>query len=197
MLSWDAREDARLVKRCRAGEKEAFAALVERYEDAVYNICYRMVGDREEARDLAQEAFVRAYEGLGGFRAGMPFRAWLFRIATNASIDHLRRRARKPEVARVSADGAELDEKSRAAEVRAVGRVPGPEETALASEVTRAVHGALAELPDNYRAAVVLYHLEGMSFAEVGSVLCVPRNTAKTWAHRGRAALAASLEGVI
>ncbi|MBK5093561.1 MAG: sigma-70 family RNA polymerase sigma factor, partial [Actinobacteria bacterium] len=75
-LSRDGSEEARLVARCRQGDVEAFAALVERYQDGVYRVMYRMVGDREEARDLAQEAFIRAFEGLGTFNVKKPFRPW-------------------------------------------------------------------------------------------------------------------------
>lgn len=190
-LTRDGREDARAVKRCRQGDVDAFSELVLKYQDGVFNVVYRIVGDREEARDIAQEAFVRAFEGIGTFNEKMPFRAWIYRIGTNAAIDHLRRAGRGREVP--------MDEVFDAAS----GREPSaptaavPENASVSNETSALVHRALLELPDNYRAAVVLHHLEGLGYREVGEVLGVPRNTAKTWAYRARGTLCRSLEGVI
>jgi len=94
-LSREAREDARLVRECRAGSERAFEALIGRHQDQVFNVACRMVGDREEALDLAQETFIKAFQGLGDFKEEMPFRAWLMRICTNSAIDLLRRRCRR------------------------------------------------------------------------------------------------------
>src|SRR5450759_2548063 len=96
-LSRDAREDARLVRECLGGDDGAFEALVLKYQDQVFNVACRMVGD-SEAMDVAQEAFIKAYQGLETYKPGMPFRAWLLRIGTNAAIDSLRRRSRGRDV---------------------------------------------------------------------------------------------------
>lgn len=192
----DSREDARLVRSYRQGDGEAFAALLERYEDPVYNITYRMVGDREEARDLAQEAFVRAYERIDSFDPSLPFSAWIYRIATNAAIDHLRRR----KGGQVSIDTAFDDGQPSALDRAAARAAPDaglPESVTISNEVSRVVRGAVLLLPENYRAVVVLHHLEELSYSEVGRVMGIPKNTAKTWARRARAILCESLEGVI
>lgn len=194
----DPREDARLVKACRRGDEEAFAELVRTYQDPVYNVVYRMVGDREEARDLAQETFMRAYEGIEGYDTGLPFSAWIYRIGTNAAIDHLRRRKGR----HLSIDSAFRDGEPGPGAISPEGayRAPDaglPENVSISNEVARIVRGAVLDLPDNYRAVVVLHHLEELSYSEAGRVLGVPKNTAKTWARRARAMLCDSLEGVI
>jgi RNA polymerase sigma-70 factor (ECF subfamily) len=200
-LSRDGREDVRLVKRCREGDAGAFETLVRKYQDPVYSIAYRMVGDREEARDLAQETFVRAFEGIETFNTRMSFRSWLYRIGANASIDHLRSRGRSRDLP-VEIAIAAGDTTGNPARYGVVIELRGPEadipeNVSVSNETSGQVWEALEELPENYRAVVVLHHMEGMSYAEIGRVLGVPRNTAKTWGHRARGLLCESLEGVV
>ena len=190
-LSRDGSEEARLVARCRQGDVEAFAALVERYQDGVYRVIYRMIGDREEAHDLAQEAFMRAFEGLGTFNVRKLFRPWMFRIAANVAIDYLRRQDRPGDVPLEAVFDVGDDRE------RPVPESDGPEPAALSREVSDIVWRELLRLRVNWRAAIVLHHMEGMSYSEIGDVLGVPRNTAKTWAHRAKGELCRSLEGVI
>jgi RNA polymerase sigma-70 factor (ECF subfamily) len=190
-LSRDRREEARLVARCRKGDVDAFAALVETYQDAVYRMIYRMVGDREEARDLAQEAFIRAFEGLETFNVRKPFRPWMYRIAANAAIDYLRRQDHPEDVPLETVFDVAADRESP---------VPGPDEpesAALSREVSDTVWRELLRLQVKWRAAIVLHHMEGMNYSEIGDILGVPGNTAKTWAHRAKRELCRSLEGVI
>lgn len=259
-LSREAGDDSRLVRECRNGDQRAFEALVLKYQDQVYNVAYRMVGDREEAMDVSQETFIKAFQRLETFDTKMPFRAWLLKITTNAAIDGLRRRGRSretytDEIGQTSARTAEgrevpgvagLETRFAAGGAREPGsedvalsnaggataaeggaqagsrRVPragetppklrtvslggfdppapereNPENVSLSNETAGIVHDALWELPDNYRAVMVLHHLEGMSYSEIGKVLGVPRNTAKTWGHRAHGMLCESLEGVI
>jgi len=198
-LSLDGIQDARLVKASRAGDERAFEALVLKYQDQVFNVVYRMVGDRQEAMDLAQETFIKAFQGLDSFNQGMPFRAWLLRIGTNSAIDLLRRRGRARDV-RIDAEGVgepaarglspgEFEPRAPASEI--------PENVSLARETAEVVTKALEMLPDNYKAVVVLHHMEGLSYSEIGRVLGVPRNTAKTWGRRARGLLCDTLEGVM
>jgi len=199
-LSREAREDARLVRECRAGSERAFEALIGRHQDQVFNVACRMVGDREEALDLAQETFIKAFQGLGDFKEEMPFRAWLMRICTNSAIDLLRRRGRRREFAvdmRPSSGGpAAPGALAPALEPRAPAREI-PENVSLSNETAEAVYGGLETLPDKYRAVLVLHHMEQMSYSEIGKVLGVPRNTAKTWGYRARGLLCQALEGVM
>jgi RNA polymerase sigma-70 factor (ECF subfamily) len=200
-LSRDSREDARLVKGCREGDARAYELLVRKYQDPVFSIAYRMVGDREDARDLAQETFVRALEGIDTFNIRMPFRAWLFRICTNAVIDHLRKYGKVRDIPvemAVAAGAGPFD----GGECAVVIEMPGsdteiPENISVANETAVTVREALMDLPEHYRAVVVLHHMEGMSYSEISRVMEVPRNTAKTWGHRARALLCDTLEGVV
>jgi RNA polymerase sigma-70 factor (ECF subfamily) len=200
-LSRDGREDSRLVKRCRQGDTGAFEDLVRKYQDGVYNMTFRMVGDREQARDLTQEAFLRAFEGIDTFNTRMSFRSWLYRIGTNAAIDHLRRkgRCRDVPVEITAAAGAGVPERNGYGIVIELpaSEAEIPENVSVSNEIVSMVWEALEELPEKYRAVVVLHHIEGLSYAEIGRVLGVPRNTAKTWGHRARNMLCESLEGVI
>lgn len=199
-LSGDGREDARLVRSFREGNDEAFSRLVSKYQDPLYSIVYRMVGEREEARDIAQEAFVKAYRGIDTFDPGRPFRSWLLSIGTHTAIDHLRR---GPGVKDVSIDAAFSSGAGEDREATGAGAEPpdprayDPEDVTVARDVQEIVQEAVCRLPDNYRAVIVLHHLEGMTFGEVGEVMGVPRNTAKTWAHRARGMLCEALEGVV
>jgi RNA polymerase sigma-70 factor (ECF subfamily) len=201
-LSRDGREDARLVKICREGDAGAFEGLVRKYQDPVYSIAYRMVGDREEARDLAQETFVRAFEGIETFNTRLSFRAWLYRIGANAAIDHLRRRKGKWRDVPVEIAVAAGDAAGDQSHYGVVIELPGPEadipeNVSVSNETSVMVWDALMDLPEHYRAVVVLHHMEGMSYSEIGKVLGVPRNTAKTWGHRARGILCEALEGVV
>lgn len=195
------RDDARLVRSFRKGDEQAFEELVRRYQDPVYNVAYRMVGEREAAMDVAQEAFMKAFRGIETYNTRMAFKNWLYRIATNAAIDHLRRRAAARYVSmEVAYSRSDYREQQAPGGVEA--EPPGseddiPENVSLKNETAAFLQEAILKLPENYRAAIVLHHLEGLGFAEVGRILGVPRNTAKTWAHRGRGLLSESLEGVI
>ena len=199
-LSRDGREDARLVKECRAGEERAFEPLLRKYQDQVYNVVYRMVGDREEALDIAQETFIKAFQGLDAFDLKRPFRAWLLRIGTNSAIDLLRRRGRARDLGAdpamvgrpgpvVGSGEGEFDPPAPVREI--------PENVSLSNETADAVREALELLPGNYKAVVVLHHMEGLSYTEIGKVMGVPRNTAKTWGRRARGLLCDALEGVM
>jgi RNA polymerase sigma-70 factor, ECF subfamily len=179
-------QEEALVRRAAAGNQHAFNALVEFYQRRLYNYCYRMVGNADDACDVTQEAFVRAYRHIGSFRLGEPFLPWLYRIAHNLCVDHLRR---KPGT--LSLD-VEIDE----------GREPGdyaagPEECVQASEMRRLIQAAIDDLPPKYRAAMMLRHNQGMSLEEIAEALSLPLNTVKVHLHRARVHLRDRLEGVM
>jgi RNA polymerase sigma-70 factor (ECF subfamily) len=157
-------------------DREAFGELVRRYADKIYNLAYRMTGDRTEAEDLAQEAFVRAYRGLPGFKQEYPFGAWLYRIAVNVCLTERRHKGSAP-----------ADQLSEESEI-SIG-APSLEETAERHEMQAAVQQAILSLPPMYRAVVILYHLEGRSYDEIATLLDLPINTVRTHLHRGRALL--------
>jgi RNA polymerase sigma-70 factor (ECF subfamily) len=196
--SREVREDARLVESCRDGEVEVFASLVRKYQDSVYSVAYRMVGDSDEAADVSQETFIKAFESLDTYETRWPFRPWVLRIATNAAIDHLRRRKNREVPLEMTPEWGRDADGGSARVIEFPGRESEiPENVSMANETAEMVHSALAGLPDNYRTVLVLHHMEGMSYREIARVLGVPRNTAKTWGHRARALLCDSLEEVI
>jgi len=161
--------DLDAVRRCLAGERDAFAELVQRHQRVVYGVALRMLGSRDEADDAAQEAFVRAYSRLSTFRGDAEMRVWLVRIITRLCIDLLRARRRRPEVL--------LDDQ--------------PSEPAQPSwEVDVAErHGiarAIVELPPRYKAVIILRHLQHMSYSDMARTLDLPVATVKTHLLRAR-----------
>jgi RNA polymerase sigma-70 factor (ECF subfamily) len=173
------------------GDKAAFARLVEKHKQAVYGLCFRLVGGGEEARDAAQEAFVRAYTGIGDFDARQPFAAWVLRIARNHCIDLLRRR--RPTLALAaetrSDDGPET---GIAPELPDHFAVSG-EQRVQEEEAQRDLDRAVAALPPRYREVIALFHIQHRSYAEIAETLKVPIGTVMTWLHRARKELKARL----
>jgi RNA polymerase sigma-70 factor (ECF subfamily) len=170
------RTDQEAVQRCLAGDAEAFSTLVERYGGRVYNIALRITNDSDAAADCAQEAFIRAYRALHQYDPTLPFGPWLYRIATNASLNHVQRWHAHETPVEEFPDSAEPDEE-------------GPESSALRKEELSEVMAAMAELPAHYRAALTLRHLQQLSYQEVADSLGIPLGTVKTHLHRARAAL--------
>lgn len=182
----DSEDEDGIIARCLAGERTAYAVLVERYKNLVHDLVYRMVGDAEEAEDIAQDAFVRAYLSLRRFRGASRFSTWLCRIALNRCRDVLRRR--KHEVGFVEGRGGELDLSALKDE-----RETPP--TALERrEREQVLRRALARLPVKYREAVALRHIEGLDYGEIGGILGIPAGAAKVRTFRGREMLRRLLE---
>jgi len=172
-----AMEDFRAIDRCLAGEKQAFAELVERHKEVVYSIAYRMLDDAGDAEDIAQEAFVKAYRSLATFRREASFRNWLCRIVTGLAIDHLR--------------AHRYERRQRENPVNLEPASPGPEETFVARDE---INQALQNIPAPYRSALVLRHMEELSYQEMSAILKLPLGTIKTHLRRGRAALKNEIE---
>src|SRR5882672_1665964 len=148
--------DADLVRKTLSGKTEAYNALVQRYQRQVYNLAYRMLGNAEDAGDLVQETFLRAYGALASFRQDASFLTWLYKIASNLCIDQLRSRKAK---GALSLD-VELEE---GREPAAESRDCAPEDVAIRDAVQTVVHRAILNLPEKYRLVVVMRHLQDMS----------------------------------
>jgi RNA polymerase sigma-70 factor (ECF subfamily) len=157
-------EEAHWIRAAQAGDRSAFARLVERYWDRLYRWLYHLTRDRHTAEDLAQETFLKALAGLGSFRAGSNFRAWVFKIGHNNFVNHKRadRRTKHP-----------LPEDAAAPEVG------GPVDAAENREALEMVARAVAELPSDFRSALLLRVEEGLSFREVAKVLGTTEETAR------------------
>lgn len=173
--------DAELVQRAQQGAPAAFAELVSRYQDRVFNTCFRMCHNEADALDLTQGTFLRALEGLADFRRGSGFYTWLFRIAVNLTLSHRRTRARRATLSLAAQPDDEPVRDVPAPATRTAVAAP-----AEAHELQERVAWALAQLDGEFRAAVVLKDIEDMDYAQIAEVLGVPVGTVKSRIHRGR-----------
>jgi RNA polymerase sigma-70 factor (ECF subfamily) len=176
--------DEQIVERVRSGETRHFEQLVSRYQDAVYGMARRFVGDAADAEDLAQEAFLRTFRGLESFKGDAKFSTWLYRIAWNLCADALRR-ARRPGRTATSLDdaGDVVDEREDVAQ------------GLLDTEEKRRVRRAIDGLDEIYRAVVVLLYDQKLSYEQIAAVLGVPVKTVETRLYRARRQLRESLGG--
>jgi RNA polymerase sigma-70 factor (ECF subfamily) len=179
------RSDEELVEACQAGESSAFDLLVTRWEDKIRGAAYRLLGSEEEARDAAQEAFLKAYRALPGFKGEARFSSWLYRIAVNLCRDRLRRRKGRRMVS--------LETLEDARPVIAA-RDPGAQDLVQQLDLRRAVRRAIRALPDEQREILILKEYQGLTFLEIAQALELPVSTVKTRLYRGLAQLRLRLE---
>ncbi|WLD93572.1 RNA polymerase sigma factor SigW [Alkalihalobacillus sp. AL-G] len=174
----------RLVRLVKKGDQKAFEELVDIYKNRVYHICYRMLGNSHEAEDMAQEAFLRAYLHIERFNEEHKFSTWLYRIATNLTIDRLRKK--KPDYY-LDADVAGSDGLTLYSQVAVAEQLP--EEKIETFELQERIQLEILQLPPKYRSAITLKYLEELSLKEISEILQIPVSTVKTRIHRGREAL--------
>ena len=167
-----------LVRAAAKGRTDAFEELVRLHEKKVYALTLRMCGNPEDARDAAQEAFLSAWRGLPSFRGEAGFSTWLYRLASNAAIDQLRRNRRQREEA--SLDAGEMDTPDQS---------PGPQEAAEGSELQRAVANGLASLSEDHRRILLLREYQELSYDEIAQTLDMDLGTVKSRISRARRAL--------
>ena len=177
--------DADIVALAQQGRDLAFRELVRRYERPVFSLIYRMVRDREAAEDLAQDSFVKVLNHIDRYNPEFKFSSWIFKIANNVAIDHLRRR--QPQT--ISMDGS--PHATSAAEIEASSfEIAAEQENALqeleAREIGSAIERAIARLRPEYRACIMLRHVEDRSYEEIATTLDLPLGTVKTYIHRAR-----------
>jgi RNA polymerase sigma-70 factor (ECF subfamily) len=189
-----------LVAAARGGEREALEELLRRHYDAIHGLCRRMLGNDADAQDATQQAMVAAVRSIARFDSRSAFGTWLYRIATNACLDELRRRKRRPLVGLPAGEGgASWPAHPGGAEPAAPGGLPGPLAFAPASDpADRAaskvdVDWALGHLPAEFRAAVVLRDMCDLPYEEIAALLGVPIGTVRSRIARARAALAGML----
>lgn len=180
--------DESLAKRAQAGDRQAFAALVETHTHSVYSLCQRLVGNPADAEDLTQEIFLRLFSSLGRYRLGTGLRPWLYRIAVNACLDVLRKRQRRLRVVPLGDDPADPSQ-----EMALPSSEPSPERAYLRQEQRQAVLGAVRSLPPEYRAVIVLRYQEDLSYQEIAAVLDVPVTTVETRLFRAKRMLRPAL----
>ena len=182
------RTDEELVARATAGDLDSFNQLVSRWERPIYALAYRTLGREEDARDVVQEAFLRAFRGLKGFRSEAKFSSWLYRITLNLCRDWIRRERRAPVVQTPEGvDAVDLaDEQATPAE--------SVEDLVSRREMSRAVARAMAELPEEQRTAILLKEYHGLTFQEIADTLACPLSTVKTRLYQGLSVLRRRLE---
>lgn len=170
-------EEVALIAQARAGDQSAFGELVARYQVAVYNLCYRMLGQSEEAEDAAQEVFLRIYRQLRSYDPAHRFSTWVLAIASHYCIDQLRKRR----LTIVPIDSIVGWARSRQ---------PQPDDLALDGEQRDQIQACLHKLPEKYRLALVLRYWYDLSYSEMAQVMELPENTVKTRLHRARQMMA-------
>ncbi len=179
--------DEELVDAFQAGSLSAFDDLVRRWERKIQAAIYRVMGTEDEARDLCQETFLKAYRALGAFKREARFSSWLYQIALNLCRDRMRRRKGRT---MVSLETLETDVLS----LRSTGHGPSPLELVEASALSRAVADAVSDLPDEQREVIVLKEYQDLTFLEIAEILDVPLSTVKTRLYRGLGQMRLRLE---
>ncbi len=179
--------DEELVARSMGGDLDSFNQLVLRWERPIYALAYRVIGREEDARDVAQETFLRAFRALAGFKGQAKFSSWLYRITLNLCRDWIRRERRAP-VAQAP-EGVDLLELASSAEP-----TESVEDLVSRRELGRAVAKAIAVLPDEQRTAIVLKEYHGLTFQEIADLLDCPLSTVKTRLYQGLTVLRKQLE---
>jgi len=183
--------DAQLVDRSKKGDMEAFKMLIKRHEKGVYNLAYRMLKNVEDAKDAAQEIFLKVFTSLNRFRGESSFATWLYRIATNDCINKLKR----PKFLSLEELRREYENEKKPIEPsQLIDTSPLPEELAEQREIQQLVHKAMDELPDNYRLVITLRHLQGLAYNEIAEALDLPVGTVKTYLFRAKKTLRAKLQ---
>jgi RNA polymerase sigma-70 factor (ECF subfamily) len=185
--------DGDVVVLAQQGRETAFRELIRRYERPVFSLVYRMVRDRETAEELAQDTFVKALNNIERYSPEFKLSSWLFKIANNLAIDHLRKR-RLPTVSISGAPGASTASEIEATSFEVAGHSPSALETLEARELGSAIEQAIAGLRPEYRSCIIMRHVEGRSYEEIATTLDLPLGTVKTYIHRARHELRKALE---
>ncbi len=187
--------DQVVIERAVRGHEYAFRELIRRYQRPVFSLIYRMVRDRELAEDLAQETFVKVLNALDRYRPEYKFSSWIFKIANNTAIDHLRRK----ELDTLSLEGgpdATTPDRQSATTLQIGDRSESPLQELEARELGSAIERAIGKLRPEYRSCILLREVEGRPYDEIADILELPLGTVKTYIHRARAELKAMLESL-
>lgn len=173
--------EKKIIEKVLGGDANAFEELVLRCEKTVYNLALRMVGDRDDAFDMTQEAFIKAYGSLSSFRGDSKFSVWIYRITTNVCLDFLRSKSRKQQVSLTVSDDDDEDAQLDIPDPKA-----DPEQQLIKKISMQSVEEGLKTLPDKQRQILVMRELGGMSYAEIGKALSLEEGTVKSRIFRAR-----------
>ena len=177
--------DQEVVLQARQGREPAFRELIGRYERPVFSLIYRLVRDREKSEDLSQETFIKVLNAIDRYDPSYKFSSWIFKIAHNTALDHLRKK--EPET--LSLDGsphAQSAAEIEASTVHVASDAPSPEDYAAHRELSGVLEQAIAQLRPEYRTAIILCHMEGRAYEDIAEIMEVPLGTVKTYIHRAR-----------
>lgn len=180
-------EELSLVERAKGGDESAFEALVIEHQKLIYNVALKLTGNPDDALDISQDTFIKAYRNLNAFRGESRLSAWLYRLCYNASMDHIRRNRNSNVVSLTSDDGSDM-------QIDVPDPGPLPAETAEKNETVAAVRTAVMQLPDTYRQIIVMREFSGMSYTAIADALSVEEGTVKSRLSRARLALAEILK---
>ena len=184
--------DYELVVRVQKGDKRAFDLLVLKYQYKVHSIIARFIRDSDEVKDVVQEAFIKAYRALPNFRGDSQFYTWLYRIAVNTAKNYLVARSRRPPSSDVDLDDAEFYSGSEQ-----LKDVSSPENELFRDQLESVINGAIAELPEDLRTAVILREYDGLSYEEIAQIMECPVGTVRSRIFRGREAIDARVLAII
>lgn len=173
-------QEEALIRRAASGDDGAFEALVLAHQKQVYNLCLRLSGSPEDAYDLSQEAFIKAWRGLAQYQFGAEFSTWLYRLTRNVCIDHLRQRKRRPTVP------LETEQDGETAALPLPDSAPGPEERALQAEKQRVLASAVQALPEDQREILILRVVNDLPYERISEILSLPLGTVKSRLARAR-----------
>ncbi len=177
--------DQEVVELARQGRESAFRDLIGRYERPVFSLIYRLVRDRERAEDLAQDTFIKVLNALDRYDPSYKFSSWIFKIAHNTALDHLRRK--EPETLSIhGSPHARTAAEQEATTLNPASTDENPEEYTAARELGSEIEVAIGRLRPEYRTAIVLCHVEGRPYEEIAQIMDVPLGTVKTYIHRAR-----------
>lgn len=186
---WAGSSDGKLAAATLRGSPEAYGELVRRHQTAVYNVAFRLVGERQAALDVTQDAFVRAYRSLQTFKQDLPFGPWIKRIATNVALSWLERRAPLVSLPRRQNESGEDTGEETLSDESAE-----PERVYLEGEAAQALRGAILALPVHYRAVVELRHFQDLAYDDIAATLGIPLSDVKSHLFRARRMLRDRLE---
>jgi RNA polymerase sigma-70 factor (ECF subfamily) len=194
VVNYADKDDKQLVILCRRGDERAARELVDRFQRPVFSIIFRMVRDREKAEDLAQETFVRTFNNLDRYDRSYKFSSWLFKIAYNLTVDHLRRKELKTVSIHGSPDAVTTDQQA-ATSVTLESTEEAPDERLESIELADRLEESIGKLREEYRTAILLRHVEGRAYEEIAEIMDIPLGTVKTYIFRARRQLREDLSG--
>ncbi|MFZ5989212.1 MAG: RNA polymerase sigma factor [Bacillota bacterium] len=174
-----------LVEKARSGDVEAFEQLIQACQKKVFNIALRMLGNYDDASELAQEVFLKAYKSIKKFKGDSLFSTWIYKVTTNVCLDEIRKRKNKKVVSLdedIEYDGSEIKRQIK-------DESPGPEAAAESNEIKNVVNESIGVLPDDYKTVIVLRDIQGFSYDEISQIIKCPEGTVKSRINRARQAL--------